>query len=71
VSSGVFPSGQNSLYIVGFQVLVVASMKMAVFWVVEPCSLIGVYRRFRGACCVYHYTDYGDSLCDDGSSKYL
>jgi hypothetical protein len=23
-------------------------MKMAVFWVVEPCSLAEVYRRFRG-----------------------
>jgi hypothetical protein len=26
-------------------------MKMAVFWVVAPCSLVEVYRRFRGACC--------------------
>jgi hypothetical protein len=24
-------------------------MKMAVFWVVAPCSLVEVYRRFRGA----------------------
>jgi hypothetical protein len=24
-------------------------MKMAVFWVVEPCSLVEVYRRYRGA----------------------
>jgi hypothetical protein len=31
------------------------SMKMAVFWVVAPCSLVEVYRRFRGACC-FHYT---------------
>jgi hypothetical protein len=35
-----------------FQVLTAASMKMAVFWVVAPCSLVEVYRRFRGACCL-------------------
>jgi hypothetical protein len=26
-------------------------MKMTVFWVVAPCSLVEVYRRFKGACC--------------------
>jgi hypothetical protein len=31
-----------------------AILKMAVFWVVAPCSLVEVYRRFRGACC-RHY----------------
>jgi hypothetical protein len=30
------------------------SMKMAVFWVIAPCSLVQVYRRFRGACCLHH-----------------
>jgi hypothetical protein len=25
--------------------------KMAVFWVVVPCSLVEVYQRFRGPCC--------------------
>jgi hypothetical protein len=35
--------------IVRFQVLKAASMKMAVFWVVEPCSLVEVYRCFRDA----------------------
>jgi hypothetical protein len=29
-------------------------MKMAVFWVVAPCSLIEVYQRFRGPCCLHH-----------------
>jgi hypothetical protein len=24
-------------------------MKMAIFWVVAPCSLVEVYRRFRGS----------------------
>jgi hypothetical protein len=27
---------------------------MAVFWVVAPCSLVEVYRRFRGPCCLHH-----------------
>jgi hypothetical protein len=27
--------------------------KMAVFWYVTPCSLVEVYRRFRGACCLH------------------
>jgi hypothetical protein len=25
-------------------------MKMAVFWVVAPCNLVEVYRRFRSDC---------------------
>jgi hypothetical protein len=29
--------------IVGFEVLMAVSMKMAVFWVVAPCSLVEVY----------------------------
>jgi hypothetical protein len=29
-------------------------MKMAVFWVVAPCSLVEVYQRFRGSCCLHH-----------------
>jgi hypothetical protein len=28
------------------------SMKMTVFWDVTPCSLVEVYRHFRGACCM-------------------
>jgi hypothetical protein len=27
---------------------------MAVFWVVAPCSLVEVYQRFRGSCCLHH-----------------
>jgi hypothetical protein len=34
--------------LVGFEVFTAASMKMAVFWVVAPCNLVDVYRRFRG-----------------------
>jgi hypothetical protein len=39
---------------VGFEVLMVVSTKMAVFWVVAPCSLVEVYQRFRGPCCLHH-----------------
>jgi hypothetical protein len=27
---------------------------MAVFWVVAPCSLVEIYQRFRGPCCLHH-----------------
>jgi hypothetical protein len=37
---------------VRFQVLTATSVKMAVFWVVAPCSLVEVYLRFRGAYCL-------------------
>jgi hypothetical protein len=30
------------------------STKMAVFWVVAPCSLVEVYQRFRGPCCLHY-----------------
>jgi hypothetical protein len=32
-------------------------MKMAVFWVVAPCSLVEVYQRFRVPCCLHHQGD--------------
>jgi hypothetical protein len=31
-------------------------MKMAVFWVVAPCSLVELYQRFRGPCCLHHHS---------------
>jgi hypothetical protein len=33
-----------------FQIPTSAIMKMAVFRFFAPCSLVSVYRRFRGAC---------------------
>jgi hypothetical protein len=42
---------------VGFGVLTAVSTKMAVFWVVAPCSLVEVYQRFRGPCCLHHQGD--------------
>jgi hypothetical protein len=35
--------------IAGFEVLTAVSMKMAVFWVVAPCSLVEVYTTFQRA----------------------
>jgi hypothetical protein len=32
-------------------------MKIAVFWVIAPCSLVEVYQRFRGPCCLHHQGD--------------
>jgi hypothetical protein len=58
---------QQLLHCVGFEVLTVVSTKIAVFWVVAPCSLVEVYQRFSGPCCL-HYQ--GDGR-DDGGSKYL
>jgi hypothetical protein len=39
---------------VTFQVLTAASVNMAVFWVVEPCSLIEFFLRLIGDCCLHH-----------------
>jgi hypothetical protein len=39
---------------VGFQVLTAVSTKMAIIRVVTPCSLVEVYQRFRGPCCLHH-----------------
>jgi hypothetical protein len=30
---------------------------MTVFWDVASCSLVEVYRRFRGTCCLQHQGD--------------
>jgi hypothetical protein len=39
---------EQSQNMVRFQFLTAASMKMTVFWDVEPYSLVDVYRSFRG-----------------------
>jgi hypothetical protein len=36
--------------------------KMAVFWVVALCSLVEVYRRFRGICCLHYHTRRHENL---------
>jgi hypothetical protein len=57
---------RNYIYEIGFEVLTAVSTKMAVFWVVAPCSLVEVYQRFRGSCCLHHHGDDGGSK-DQGS----
>jgi hypothetical protein len=52
---------------VKFEVLTVTSTKMAVFWDVAPCSLVGIDRPFKGAYCLLYHS--GKS--DDGGSKLL
>jgi hypothetical protein len=42
---------------VRYEVLTAANIKMAVFWVVAQCSLVEIYRRFRGAYCLRHQGD--------------
>jgi hypothetical protein len=32
--------------------------KIVVCRVVAPCSLVEVYRRFRGPCCLHHLGGY-------------
>jgi hypothetical protein len=58
----------NILLHVGFEVLTAVSTKMAVFWIVAPCSLVEVYQRFRGPCCLHHQGPSGHRR-DDGGSK--
>jgi hypothetical protein len=48
-------STEQSVSIVGYCL----ETKMAVLWVVAPCSLVEVYQRFRGPYCPHHQ---GDSL---------
>jgi hypothetical protein len=44
-----------------FTVLRLCILEMTVFWVVAPCSLVEVYRRLRGACCLHYRFDDGGS----------
>jgi hypothetical protein len=58
---------KKGLLLSRFEVLTAVSTKMAVFWVVAPCSLVEVYQRFRGPCCL----DQCSHRPDDGGSKDL
>jgi hypothetical protein len=55
---------------VRFQILRAACMKMNVLWAVAPCSVVEVYRRFRGACCLHHQV-FLHHRPDDVGSKHL
>jgi hypothetical protein len=45
--------------------------KMAVFWVVAPCSLVKVYQRFRGPCCLHHQGDRPGCKKDNPEDSHL
>jgi hypothetical protein len=49
--------GELITWWVRFQVLTVASVKVAIFWIVAPFSLVEVYLLFKGACCLHHQGD--------------
>jgi hypothetical protein len=57
--------GKTLLSVSGFEVLTASSVKMAVFWVVVPYSLVDIYQHLRGACCLHHQAD------DEGSKHYM
>jgi hypothetical protein len=47
-----------------------ASMKITAFWDVTPCSLVGVYRRFRGANFLHHQGDVTEAVRTSEKSIY-
>jgi hypothetical protein len=65
------PILRQTRHLVRYQVLTAASMKMTVFWDVAPCSLVEVYRRFRGAYFLHHgatsQKTFSDTSLDDSA----
>jgi hypothetical protein len=51
------PQAFNMFWRVGVEILTAVSTKMVVFWVAAPCSLVEVYQRFRGPCCLHQQGD--------------
>jgi hypothetical protein len=51
------PYLEISKQLVSSEVFPTAIMKMKFFWNVALCSLVEVYRRFRGTCCLHHQGD--------------
>jgi hypothetical protein len=50
---------------VRFQVLTAASIKMAVFWVVAPCSLVEVYQRLLSPSSGRYILKSDNKKCED------
>jgi hypothetical protein len=53
---------QIKTILVGFEVVTAVRTKMAVFRVVAPCSVVEVYQRFRGRCCLHHQGDESSAI---------
>jgi hypothetical protein len=45
---------------------IVRIVKMAAFWVVAPCSLVGIYQRFRGPGGLRPEAGGSKDLCNVG-----
>jgi hypothetical protein len=53
-----FQTNVRMFYVlVKFQVLTAANMNITVFLNISSCSLVEIYRRFRGAFCFHHQDD--------------
>jgi hypothetical protein len=52
------------------EVLTTASIKMAVFWGVSPCSPMEVYRRFGDTCCPRVEGDYRAAQRDNPADSH-
>jgi hypothetical protein len=48
------------------------SLKITVFWDVEPCSMVEIDRRFRDAYCIYHlhWPDDGAVIASETSATF-
>jgi hypothetical protein len=55
---------QYEKVLVRFKFLTAASMKMTVFWIAAPCSLVEVCRCFRDACYL-HYQGHEHNYPED------
>jgi hypothetical protein len=66
------PSVNKIRYQAGFDVLTVATMKIAVFWDVTPCILLKRYQRLGGTC--YSIFSVGERCLfnlEEGHKKFL
>jgi hypothetical protein len=54
----IMSSSERGRSLVTLQVLTAASMEIAVFWDVAPCSLVEIYLRFRDAYCLNHQISF-------------
>jgi hypothetical protein len=59
-------------FVVRFQVLTAASLKITAFCDIEPCSVVEVDRRFRGVYCLHqdHYLMM-EEVCISETSIFL